>query len=572
MRLSVISLLAALAVPAGAATRPADTVLVHGVVLTVNARDEIAQALAIRDGRVVAVGNEREIDALIGPATKIIELDGHTVTPGLIDSHAHILDGAINQLFHVDLSRASTIAELLAQVKAKADSAEPGEWILGGGFNEGLLAEHRAPTLAELDVVSGGHPLMLTSTTGHYVAVNGVALTMAHIDDRTPSPPAGTIDRDAAGHATGLLKETAAMALVRDLVPPTTREQDKAALRAIIAKMHEEGMTGVKDPLLSPKKWASYLDLARSEGLSIHACGLIFAGATMKSGVEALAAIRQARRDVATLPAGDLGICGAKILLDGAVMARTSWMHADFAADAAHPMPTGHGYPTVEPDVYRQMVRLFVRAGVPLGTHVIGDQAIDLAVDAYADALKAFPRQGLRLSLIHAHIPSGHALDLMADLQRRYDSGIPEVQGGFLWWLGDALPSALGPDRSAHTMPFATYRKRGMIFAGGSDFPVTPLPARFGLWASVARQPLKGVFGAQPFGLDEAIDVRTALRSYTIWAARQLFIEQQSGSLEVGKWADIAVWDRNPYTVPTAALEDMTCLMTLYKGQVVFSR
>jgi predicted amidohydrolase YtcJ len=121
-------------------------------------------------------------------------------------------------------------------------------------------------------------------------------------------------------------------------------------------------------------------------------------------------------------------------------------------------------------------------------------------------------------------------------------------------------------------MPLATYRKSGMIFASGSDYPVTPLPARYGLWASVAREPMKGTYGPHPFGTDEAIDVHTALRSYTIWAARQLFIEHQTGSLEPGKWADIAVWDRNPYAVPTAELKDMRCEMTLYKGKVVFER
>jgi predicted amidohydrolase YtcJ len=160
----------------------------------------------------------------------------------------------------------------------------------------------------------------------------------------------------------------------------------------------------------------------------------------------------------------------------------------------------------------------------------------------------------------------------MADLQKRYDAAIPETQAEFLWWLGDSLPSAFGPERSRYLMPLATYRKRGILFAGGSDYGVSPLPARYGLWASVAREPLKGTFGQHPFGTDEAIDVHTALRSYTIWAARQIFSEQQTGSVETGKWADLAIWDRNPYAVPTASLKDMRCLMTLYKGKVVFER
>jgi predicted amidohydrolase YtcJ len=174
--------------------------------------------------------------------------------------------------------------------------------------------------------------------------------------------------------------------------------------------------------------------------------------------------------------------------------------------------------------------------------------------------------------LIHAHEPTEHALEVMADLQKRYDAAIPETQAEFLWWLGDVLPGSFGPERSQHLMPLATYRKRGILFAGGSDYGVTPLPARYGLWASVARKPLKGTYGPHPFGTEETVDVHTALKSYTIWAARQIFEEKQTGSLETGKWADLAVWDRNPYAVATDSLKDMRCMMTFYKGKVVFER
>jgi predicted amidohydrolase YtcJ len=340
--------------------------------------------------------------------------------------------------------------------------------------------------------------------------------------------------------------------------------------------MHAEGMTGVKDPFVEASQWAAYIELARAEPLSIHACTLIYAGAKLENAKTALDLIQRARGEVKTLPGTDqdhdLGVCGAKILLDGSAMARTAWRNEDYPADARHPAPTGRGYPTVDPDQYRQMVFLFNRAGVPVGTHAIGDRAIDLAADTYAAALADKPSTGLRHSIIHAHEPTEHALSVMADLQKRYDAGIPEIQAGFLWWLGTPLVSAFGPEQAQHLFPLATYRKRGMIFTGGSDYGVTPIPARYGLWASVARQPLNGPSGAQPFGTAESVDIHTALRSYTLWAARQLFIEQQTGSLEPGKWADIAVWDRNPYTVPTGALKDMQCLMTLYKGKAVFER
>ena len=160
----------------------------------------------------------------------------------------------------------------------------------------------------------------------------------------------------------------------------------------------------------------------------------------------------------------------------------------------------------------------------------------------------------------------------MQVLQKKYDAGIPEVQAEFLYWLGDTLPSVFGPERSQQLIPLATFTSLGLKFAGGSDFPVTPLEPRRGLYASVARQPVNGVYGPHPFGTAESVDIHVALRSYTIWAARQLFLEKETGSIEVGKWADLAVWAENPYAIPTSALKDLTCRMTFYKGRMVFER
>jgi predicted amidohydrolase YtcJ len=160
----------------------------------------------------------------------------------------------------------------------------------------------------------------------------------------------------------------------------------------------------------------------------------------------------------------------------------------------------------------------------------------------------------------------------MARLQKTYDAGYPESQAGFAWWIGDIYAANLGPERSLRLNPFKTYLDRGMIWTGGSDTPVTPFPARYGLWASTARQTAKGTWGPTPFGTAQSVDIHAALRSYTAWAARQINAETRTGSLEVGKSADIAVWDRDPYQVPTAALKDIVCDLTLFQGRVVYQR
>jgi predicted amidohydrolase YtcJ len=162
-------------------------------------------------------------------------------------------------------------------------------------------------------------------------------------------------------------------------------------------------------------------------------------------------------------------------------------------------------------------------------------------------------------------------LDVVAHLQKTFDAGYPEMQAEFLWWIGDIYAGNYGPKRNGNLVPLKTMESRGIVWSGGSDFAVTPIPARYGIWATMARQTAKGTYGANPFGMKEAVDIHTALRSYTAWSARQMFLESKIGTLEVGKRADIAVWDRDLYAVPTEQIQDMKCVMTLIDGEVVYS-
>jgi predicted amidohydrolase YtcJ len=193
-------------------------------------------------------------------------------------------------------------------------------------------------------------------------------------------------------------------------------------------------------------------------------------------------------------------------------------------------------------------------------------------VAAITLALIRNPRHGLRHSIIHSSIPTDLSINTMAALQRNFDAGYPESQANFTWWTGDTYAGNFGVKRSQRLNPFRSYRDRAMQWGGGSGFFVTPFPARYGIWSSIARQPLLGIYGLDAFGKEQSVDVKTALRSYTIWAAHQMFMEEKIGSIEVGKYADIAVWDTDLYTAAPEAIKNMECQMTLLEGKVVYLR
>jgi len=555
---------------------PADLVLIHGHILTVDAKDSAVQALAIRKGVIVRVGTDAEVLQFAGnaPGLRVIDLQGHTATPGLIDTHAHIAPDGVRDLYDVPLADAASVAEIVSRVQSRVATLKPGEWVTGSGWDEGKLAERRYVMAADLDAASPKNPVWLSHTTGHYGVANSLALKMANISAATADPPAGTIDRDAHRNPTGVLKESSAMDPVRNLVPPVTLAQVRQGILHMQEVLHREGMTAVKDPDISQIDWDAYKALFEEGKLKERVCVLWHAGSSMESARKALAEVNSVPRLPATL--GDrLLSCGVKMYMDGSGGARTGWVYDDWlrngtTSDLTSAGGGNRGYPQIDPSVYQDMVRLFHQNGVPVGTHAVGDRAMDWVVDTYALVEKENPKPGVRHSIIHANLPTAHALDVVSDLQKKYDAGYPEMQAEFLWWIGDVYAGNYGSKRNENLEPLKTMESRGIVWSGGSDFAVTPIPARYGIWASMARQTAKGTYGAKPFGTKEAVDIHTALRSYTAWSARQMFLETKIGTLELGKRADIAVWDRDLYAVPTEQIKDMKCLMTLIEGEVVY--
>lgn len=554
---------------AGQTSGPSDLVLLNGRILTVDATDAVAQAVAVTDGVIVAVGSTEQIRPRIGPHTKVVDLRGRTATPGLIDAHVHFSEAAA--MYNIDLGDGTVtrMADVLQRVADRVQTATPGAWVEGRGWDEGKLAERRYITAADLDAVSPNNPVWLTNTTGHYGVANTAALRLSGIERETRDPPAGTIDRDARGNPTGVLKE-AAQQLVTMKIPSTTREQQKNGILKMIQDFNKEGMTGAKDPGIAQAKWDLYQEILREGRLTVRLFALWAGGRSVEATRQLVGRIEPLPHPPSSVGNGILISGGVKMYMDGSGGARTAWMYQDWNRNSTERDTGNAGYPTTPPDEYRESVTLLHNAGLHVSTHAIGDRAIDWVVDSYDQALAAKPTRGLRHGIIHANVPTDHALDVMARLQRDHDAAYPEAQATFLWWLGDNYTANLGPERSQRLKPLRTYQQRGIRWAGGSDYAVTPFPARYSLWASVARKTLNGTYGLQPFGTRESVDIRTALRAQTLWAAHQMFLDDRIGSIEVGKDADIAVWEQDMYTVPTDQVKDLKCVLTLFRGAIVY--
>jgi len=447
--------------------RPADRVLVNGNVLTVDAKNSVAEAIAIRSGRIIAVGSNPEIEALVGPETDRIDLQGMTATPGLLDAHLHLSSG-------------------------------------------GLLRLHG-------------------------------------------------IDQDAPG-------------------PERMRE----AIAAMADELNRECMTGAKDPGIgysasfdaqgASDTWKAYNDVLVAGELSLRVFVLWRTPETLEEARALADRIAPFSKPMDSTGNDRLISGGVKIFADGSADARTAWMWKDWNRERTGLDEGNSGHPAIDPVLLRDLITLYHDAGLHMGIHAIGDRAIDWTVAALTVALMRNPKQGMRHSIIHTSVPTDLAMDTMAALQKNYDAGYPEPQANFGWWTGDTYAGNLGEKRSHRLNPFRSFEARGIPWAGGSDYPATPFPARFGIRASIVRQPLLGIYGNDAFGSEEAVDVRTALRSFTIWAARQMFLEKKTGSLEVGKYADIAVWNTDLYRADPEAIEAMQCQMTLLDGEVVYKR
>jgi predicted amidohydrolase YtcJ len=550
----------------------ADLVLINGKIITVDENDSIAEAVAVKGQRIIAVGTTAGLKKLTGRGTQIVDLKGLTVTPGLIDAHCHFASGGIGMLYILDVGFPAVrkMADVVAKVKAKIEASKPGEWVFGRGWDEGKLEEIRYIYASDLDPVSPENPVFLMHTMGHYSVANGQALKLAKITKDTPDPPGGTIDRYPDGTPTGVLKE-AAMGLVMRLIPETRPEQVREGIRELAKEFNKEGMTAAKEPGVGLSTWKAYQDVLAEDKLTVRMFILWDGGKTIEHAQGLIERVAPFTKPYISTGDDRLISGGIKLYLDGSGGARTGWLYDEWNKNYKDIDKGNYGYPVLDPEVFRAMVKLYHEAGLHMSVHVIGDRAIDWLMDSYARAFEASPLHGLRHGIIHCNIPSDRAIDMMAGMQKAYDAGYPEAEAVHMWWIGDTYAGNFGPERCLRLKPYKTFLNKGIKWAATSDFFVDPFPARYGIWAQIAREPLIGIYGQHPFGTAESVDVHAALRAYTIWAAHQLFLDDKVGSIEPGKYADVAVWDKDMYTIPPDEIKEIKCQLTLLDGNIVYT-
>jgi len=539
---------------------PVDLALINGNIITVDRRDRIAEAVGVGSGKILKVGRNAEIRSLIDSKTKVIDLLGKTVTPGMIDVHNHFAMSGINEVFVFNLRypKVKSIRELLKIVREEAEKTAAGRWVQGRGWDEALFEERRYVNRWDLDPVSPKNPVVLTHTSGHYIAVNSLALRLAGISKGTPEPRGGTIEKDPkTGEPTGILKEEPAMNIVRKVVPPWSVEETERGIARAQELVLTEGITAVKDPGVDNVSLEAYRNLRRRGELRLRAY-LLYKVDTASQTEDAVNSLKVGGDD--TLVLG-----GLKMFLDGSGMGRTAWMYRDWNKNFRERDVGNKGYPVVDPDEFKRMVKIAHKAGFQIGAHAIGDRAIDFTLEAYEEALKESPRRSSRHTIIHSNAPTPRELERM---KRLGDNLAIETQSPFLYFIGDSYAGNFGPSRSRQMIPLRSYIERGITVGNSADWFVCPFPPKFGIWAAIERRTWKETYGPHPFGRRESVTVRDALRTYTALAARCLFMEDKVGTIETGKYADLAVWSDDLYSVPTRRIRDLSIEMTIVGGKI----
>jgi predicted amidohydrolase YtcJ len=570
------ALLLALALPAFG--QSPDTIYFHGDILTGARLDKADRAayparvtaLAVREGKIVAIGSDVEMLALKSPQTRLEDLHGAFAMPGFNDAHTHIAYAG-QQRLTLDLDNVPSLAVMQQKIKDYAATLEPGQWIGGGGWDHTKWPDKTLPTRQDVDAVSGGHPVFLERTDGHIAVANAAALKAAGITDATPDPPGGKIDRDAAGHATGILREQPTLDLVEKIVPSPNAATRRRGLMLSINDALAHGVTSLQD-------FSDWEDFKVMQAMEREGKLPIRISEWMPFDLP----IDKLKQYQASQPADDpwLHTGMLKGFMDGSLGSRTAAMLAPYSDD-----PGNSGIPRYDQKKLNAMTLERMIAGFNIGFHAIGDRANGMALAAYdfgeTERMKSL-QQGAALMQQY----SGQKLSFSVSITNRYriehaqvlapaDFGrfaklqiIASMQPSHLLtdmaWAGQRL----GPERSKYAYAWKSFLDHGVVLAFGTDYPVESINPFRGLYSAATRQ---NEAGTQTFEPQEKITLNQAIYAYTQASAYAEFREKTKGVLEPGYLADFIVLDRDITQATPQELLHTKVLRTIVGGQTQYA-
>ena len=537
------------------AEQKAELVLRNGAIYTVDAQRSWAEALALANGRIVYVGNNSGAEKFISDQTRVIDLQGKMVLPGFHDSHVHPVSGGI-ELGQCNLNGSKTQQEVFDKIRAYAAAHPEKQWITGGGWDLPIFPEGN-PRREQLDALVPDRPVYLTSADGHSAWVNSKALQIAGVTQTTRDPSEGRIERDAkTGEPSGTLREMATD-LVSKFQPELTQEDYVQGARAGLAMANRFGITSLQEASAHEKILAAFAELERRNELTARVLAAQYVDPQQDTVQIATLVERRAKYHSTHLRA-----TAVKIFADGVIEGHTAALLEPYVD-----RPHDRGIPNWTPEQLARVATALDKAGFQIHTHAIGDFAIRMTLDALETAQRLNGKRDARHHIAHVQlfdpvdIPRFKQLDVIANFQPLWAFAD--------WYITDLTEPVLGPSRSRWLYPIASVAQTGATLAAGSDWSVSSMNPLDAMQVAITRRGLEDTTGAAWIA-EEIVDLPTMLAAYTINGAFVNHQEQNTGSLEVGKAADVIVLDCNLFEIPPHEIHRAKVLLTLLEGREVY--
>ncbi|MCX8036499.1 MAG: amidohydrolase [Candidatus Sumerlaeia bacterium] len=556
------------------AAEQADVILHNGKVITVDAKFSIAQAVALKGNRILAVGTNDDVLKTRGDKTEMVDLQGKVVMPGLIDSHTHAASAAMTEFDH-PIPQMETIADVLAYVKSRADVLEDGEWILLSQVFITRLKEQRYPTRAELDAAAPKNPVVFR--TGPDASLNSLALQLSGIDKnfKIPEGARGKIERDPeTGEPTGIIRDGGQY--IKSKSPkskPVTAKDRRNQMELLFKDYNSVGLTMHCERSVSAGMLEDYQALDKEGRLTVRTA--LSYRISENDPLDKIAEeVRRVAKHPLTSAEGMLRIIGVKFFLDGGMLTGSAYMLKPWGVSKIYAItdPTWRGSLFIPPDKLTPMVRSVVENNLQFTAHTVGDGAVHTLLDAYEEVNRSIPVRDTHPCICHSNFMSKEAVEKAARL-----GVVMDIQPAWLYLDTRTLVDHFGYDRLRYFQPLRSLFEAGAIAGGGSDHMQkigslrsnNPYDPFLGMWTTVTR---KAKWYAGRLHPEEAMSSEPMIKFYTINNAYVLRAEKQVGSLEPGKLADLIVLDTDLLTCPDDAIRDAKVLRTYVDGKLVFER